>query len=737
LSAISVTRLMDTYALEDRGKNLWIEGHYPQSIETFEEAIQTNSDELTNYWYLGLAYLLQGEEETAQLVWLSAIAEQGGEDSDEVVQSLVQTLSTEAKRLCDIEQFRDAWTIRHHIREFSPQDLTNLILLIELSIKLEEFTEESLEELGVIELLQLEDSAIELPLLISCFAKILEYPAAETLSFAEACLTHITDREQWAEMLTTAAATYAFERRLTKFAIALVELCIQHEPNNLIALGYLPRFHTDCHNFKEAVKAAKEFYSRCTTSETLFFANCVLLHVLMRQGDWQEIPVVASRLKVMISDLIRDKPTQLSLHVIRFLIVSTGVFLYLKDDPQENRQIQNQAGQIFLENIKANAPTAIKPISRNFKCSKERLKIGYIASTLRDHSVGWLSRWLFQHHDREAFEISAYLICQRPNNPFFETWFANQVDQFRFLPNGVSKAVQIIRDDEVDILIDLDSTTADQTCTILALKPAPIQATWLGYDASGLPTIDYFIADPYVLPDDAQNYYREKIWRLPHTYIAVDGFEIGVPTIRRSDLDISDNAVVYWSSQTGLKRNPNTVRLQMQILQKVPNSYFLIKGIGDQDIIRDFFTKAAQEEGVSPERLRFLPMMTDEYIHRANLQIADVVLDTYPYNGATTTLETLWAGVPLVTLAGQQFAARNSYAFLMNVGVTEGIAWTDEEYVEWGVRLGQDESLRQQVSWKLKQSRHTSPLWNTKQFTREMENAYHQMWSIYKKLEIS
>ena len=108
-----------------------------------------------------------------------------------------------------------------------------------------------------------------------------------------------------------------------------------------------------------------------------------------------------------------------------------------------------------------------------------------------------------------------------------------------------------------------------------------------------------------------------------------------------------------------------------------------------------------------------------------------MVLDTYPYNGATTTLETLWMGIPLVTRVGEQFAARNSYSMMINAGIREGIAWTDEEYLEWGVRLGQDEELRQTIQWKLRQSRHGSPLWNGKQFAREMEHAYQQMWMRY------
>lgn len=111
--------------------------------------------------------------------------------------------------------------------------------------------------------------------------------------------------------------------------------------------------------------------------------------------------------------------------------------------------------------------------------------------------------------------------------------------------------------------------------------------------------------------------------------------------------------------------------------------------------------------------------------------IADVILDTYPYNGATTTLEALWMCVPLVTKVGEQFFARYSYTMMMNAGITEGIAHTDEEYVEWGIRLGMDAPLRQQISQRLLQSRRTSPLWNAQSFTKEMESAYSQMWLKY------
>jgi predicted O-linked N-acetylglucosamine transferase (SPINDLY family) len=722
---------MNINALQNAGKLLWTEGKYSQSIQAFEEAIQSEPNELTNYWYLGLSYLLQEEEETAQLIWLSAIAEQQAEDSESIVQSLVHTLILEAERLSSLQQLQPAWAIRQYIREYAPEDLTNLVCLIDLSLKLDEFSESSLDEYGVIELLNTDSATVDSLILAPVLEKVLEFPAEETLKFAEACFPHFPACQKWTEIINITAADMAFKRKLTPFGIALLKLCIQYDPENLVALGYLPRFHIECQQFAEAVKEARNFCKHSTTKEMQFFSTCVLFQSLIRAGDWKEIPLVSNQVKLMVSELIEEQSTELSLHTIRFLVVITSLFLYLKDDLKESRHIQNEVGKLFLKNLKANAASSFNTSPKKVKGHSERLKIGYIGNTFRVHSVGWLCRWLFQHHNREEFELFVYHVNQRPGNDFFESWFSDKVDMVRYLPNEVGECAEIIRNDEIDILIDLDSITLDQTCNIMALKPALIQVTWLGYDASGLPSIDYFIADQYVLTEDAQEHYQEKIWRLPSTYIAVDGFEIGIPSIQRSDFNIPEDAIIYWSSQAGLKRNPDMIRVQLQILKQVPNSYFLIKGIGDHTTICDFFIEIANELGIESDRLKFLPLMRDEYTHRANLQIADIVLDTYPYNGATTTLETLWAGIPLVTRVGQQFSARNSYAFLMNVGVTEGIAWTDEEYIDWGIRLGQDESLRQNITWKLRKSRHTSPLWNAKQFTLDMENAYREMWSIY------
>jgi len=229
-----------------------------------------------------------------------------------------------------------------------------------------------------------------------------------------------------------------------------------------------------------------------------------------------------------------------------------------------------------------------------------------------------------------------------------QQWYISKSDKAYKLGISGIEAAEKIYEDEIDILIDLDSITMNTSCEVMAIKPAPVQVSWLGWDASGVPNADYYIADNYVLPESAQDYYAEKIWRLPETYVAVDGFEVGVPTVRRDSLDIPSDAVIYYCSQMGYKYNPNTARLQMQIIKSVPNSYFVTKWFAEQESLKNFFIQIAESEGLSADRLRFLPYAASEAVHRANLGIADVVLDTYPYNGATTTLETLWMCIPLV-----------------------------------------------------------------------------------------
>jgi predicted O-linked N-acetylglucosamine transferase (SPINDLY family) len=441
-----------------------------------------------------------------------------------------------------------------------------------------------------------------------------------------------------------------------------------------------------------------------------------------------------------ISELTLENNLEYSFYFNFYMVISIGMILfYFEDIPKVNRVLRSHLASLATQSIQSLFQEEIKSYKNNLKnriftqinTLSKCLRIGYISDCICQHSVGWLVRWTLKYHNPNLFEIYTYSTFN-PQDFLHDRLIDQYGDHVRHIPLPIKTITDQIQADKIDILVDLGSLSEFMTCMVAAVKPAPIQVTWLGLDASAIPTIDYYLADRFSLPDDAQEYYSEKLIKMPYCYIAVDGFELDRPSLTRFDLGIPDTAILYLSSQSGYKRHPDHMKLQVQILAQVPQSYLLIKGMKtDESTILKGFQELAVSWGVESDRIKIMPSTPREETHRANLKIADVILDTYPYNGATTTLEALWCEVPLVTRVGQQFAARNSYSMLMNTGVTEGIAWTDEEYVNWGVRFGLNQDLRDRVRWKLRQSKRTSPLWDARQFTRDLEAVYQQIWERY------
>jgi len=563
--------------------------------------------------------------------------------------------------------------------------------------------------------------------------------AEETLELAAIWLQQEASPERIHLLLTTADRLSTVSRQ-PQIAVRYGQLCAQVCPTDVKVLVRLFFLYQQAQRYADSIPLANRIYDLATSPPDLIYANYLRLGSrLLAGGYWDEIQTIFAEQAALIADLGKaemppDRPLCLKLAGAAFSAP------YIRDDLAGNRHLQNQLMTYLQSGVRSYAAERCDRYRQGMQhrlataAANRPLRLGYVSKCLKNHSVGWLARWLLQHHDRDRFQVYGYFWDYHPDQQDeLQTWFLQQVDQARtFGKVSLAIADQIFAD-EIDLLIDLDSATAEIMFEVLALKPAPLQVTWLGWDALGSTAVDYFIVDPYVLPEGAEAYYAEKLWRLPQTYLAIDGFEIGVPTLRRQDLELPQDAIVYWSGQTSFNQHPDCLRAQLQILKAVPNSYFLIKGVEGKPSLQQYWLDLATEEGVNRDRLRFLPNVAHEFEHRANLAIADVVLDTYPYNGATTTLETLWMGIPLVTRVGEQFSSRNSYTLLRNVGVTAGIAHTWDDYIQWGIRFGTDADLRQQVSWQLWQSRQSAPLWNARQFTRQVEQAYAQMWQTYQR----
>jgi len=704
---------------------------YEELTQLCQAAIDQGSEASLPYWYLGLVYLLQENIEEAQGVWLAGLFEAPGEqDSEQRTQQLASILEAEAQHQEAQEQFAVSIQLREQLQQFNPE-LNNLLKLLELSVQTHQFQSELIQEWQLIESLKaVSQEEVNSEQLQKTIILILSTtPIIKTEEVLTLTAELVESKSDFLEQVLVIAANYTYQKNRSDIGIKLAEICCQIKPNFRKAIKKLSAFYTRAHQHQAAIVQARKLKSFCQTLPEITEGNAVLLNSFLRAGAWSEVVGIIKSYKENLIKFIQSSSQVITRENHDHLPLAIFYLGYLADEAQENRWLQNQVMQLYEQFLPDRDHRITYAKKEQHLTSKRPLRIGYIAHTFRKNAVGWLCRWLVQNHNREDFHITLYLIYQHEDE--LTQGFLEKADQVRRFDYDERKTAQQIIDDEIDILVDLDSLTVTPTCRTLCYRVAPVQVTWLGWDASGLPNMDYYIADPYVLPETAQEYYHETIWRLPNTYVAVKGFEVGVPSLTRKELDIPEDAIIYFSSQGAFKRHPDTVRLQMRILKAVPNSYFLIKGKSDQELIQNFFQEIAEAEGVDPNRLRFLPWSPNEFIHRANLGLADVVLDTYPYNGATTTLETLWMGIPLVTKVGQQFVARNSYTFLKNVGVEEGIAWTDEEYIEWGIKLGTDEQLRQNVHWKLIQSRKTAPLWDIEQFITDMETAYKQMWEKY------
>ena len=711
--------------------NLMFSSNYlEQTVDFYELAIAAGDENSHNYWYLGLAYLLTEREIDAQSTWFIPFDDVSELETVALTDDLAGILDRVASQKLIESKLDESLLICQYLREIDPTHINNLLRSILLEIELDLFMPEVLVEWEGVELLSTHPNlSIDRAILFRVVEALISFPSPLTSEFICQCLSSFPqDQSTLIELICQTSLSMSHRSGATASSIELLGICLEFQPANDIILQILCRLNSSLGRYQQAIDLSIQIYNLCNGSADRVIASANIIRTMLTAGDWQNVQPIVDRHQRLLEIFFDDKYKIIAPHLNQGLMVSATFLPYSIDRPDNYRSLQNRIAQTYLS-LNQRQPIDLQTIATALPKPTGVLRIGYLASTLRSHSVGWLSRWLWQYHDRDRFQICTYCINQNPDDPIYQQWFRDRSDLAYCFGSNADEIVAQIRADDVDILIDLDSLTLDTTCKVLAAKPAPIQVSWLGWDATGLPTVDYFIADRYVLPENAQEYYQEKIWRLPQCYLAVDGFEVGTPTIRREDLDIPDDAVIYWSGQRGYKRHPQTIKAQMQILKLVPNSYLLIKGESDRQTVEDLFGTIAIEIGVEIDRLRFLNTVADEMTHRANLAIADIVLDTFPYNGATTTLETLWMGIPMVTQVGEQFAARNSYTFMLNAGITEGIAWSDREYIDWGVKLGLDRSLRMQVREQLRLGRQTAPVWNAKQFTLDIEQAYREMWA--------
>ena len=359
----------------------------------------------------------------------------------------------------------------------------------------------------------------------------------------------------------------------------------------------------------------------------------------------------------------------------------------------------------------------------------DKLRIGYFSADFRNHPVSFLTAELFETHDRDRFELTAFSFGPDTNDAMRKRLMA-AFDRFIDVRSMSDKDVATLaRTLEIDIAVDLGGFTKDSRTSIFAMRAAPLQVSYIGYlGTMGAEYIDYLIADNTIIPEEYQKHYSERIVFLP-SYQANDSKRrIADKAFTREELGLPQTGFVFCCFNNNYKILPGTFEGWMRILKQVDGSVLFLYAGNERAAIN--LRKEAARRGVDADRLIFgkrLPV--PEYL--ARYRTADLFLDTLPYNAGTTASDALWAGLPVLTCVGEAFAGRVAASLLNAIHLPELVTSTQEAYEELAIALATHPERLRQIRQKLANNRLTAPLFDTPRFTRHIEAAYTEMHARY------
>jgi predicted O-linked N-acetylglucosamine transferase (SPINDLY family) len=345
------------------------------------------------------------------------------------------------------------------------------------------------------------------------------------------------------------------------------------------------------------------------------------------------------------------------------------------------------------------------------------IRIGIMSSDLRNHSVAKFVLPVLNHYDRERFEIYCYSPTESPDDRI-QALIRSQVKEFRVVREKSNRAfAELIRDDEIDILFELNGFTRDTKLKVLAYKPAPVQIYWLGYPfTTGIDEIDYILLDPNVKPVK-DSWLVEKPLLMPESWVCFGSF--GEEPIS-DKLPVERNGMITFGSLNNpYKLNRKLIALWSRVMQRVPNSRFLyVRPECRSLMLIANLTKEFERNGIARERLHFVNNRTLPISHLSYYDDIDITLDTWPLTGGTTTADTLWMGTPVISKFGPNMHQRLSYSMLKSVGLDQLCVQTDDEYVDLAVALANDLDSLRLLRRELRQSVRESALGRAEDYAR-------------------
>jgi len=495
-------------------------------------------------------------------------------------------------------------------------------------------------------------------------------------------------------------------------AIALLEGIVESHPdypnvhNSLgLALIRLGRFEEGIASYEKAIESDPESAAPYNN----------LGNALKEQNDL-EGAIAAYR------NALAVKPDHARAHSNLLLALN-----YLADTSQQDLY---EAALEFETQQTGNAAKS-RPSFRNSRDEHRRLRIGYVSPDFRAHSVAHFIRKLIGTHDRDQVEVFCFANVTVHDNITDE--FKAQTDHWvSILGMEDREAAERIRAECIDILIDLAGHTADNRLLMFSLRPAPIQATWLGYpNTTGMSCMDYRLTDAVADPPGAvDRWYTEKLIRLPHAFLCYQSDEAN-PAVTACPHP-EQGHITYGSFNALPKITPDVIRTWAAIMTATPDSRLILKATAfKHESTRERIIEAFGKHGIAAERLDLPGLVPNRDEHLAMYSKIDIGLDPFPYNGTTTTFEALWMGVPVISLVGDRHASRVGASILHHVGIPELATDTVDEYIGLARSLATDKQRLVRMREALRPKMLESGIMDPQRFARSLEDAYRAMWKTW------
>jgi predicted O-linked N-acetylglucosamine transferase (SPINDLY family) len=421
------------------------------------------------------------------------------------------------------------------------------------------------------------------------------------------------------------------------------------------------------------------------------------LMMALKDCDWPRAGTVADQVREAIEADVYVSP-----------------FMLLLCDGDVKKQLH------VARNVIAQRFPPLPPLTGAHTYRHDRTRLAYISSDFAEHPVGLQIPRLIELHDRARFEVVAISTGPDDAGPTRRRLIA-AFDQFHDRNGALPRdTAELIRRLEIDILVELNGHTQRGSFEILRRKPAPIQASWLGYAGStGAPYIDFLIADRIAVPDAGA--FTERLEYLPDTFFVTDNRRSIGPLPTRAQAGLPPDGFVFCCFNQIMKFSDAHFARWMHILMQVPGSILWLRYPGEAAAAN--LRKAASAHGVAPDRLVFAGYASPE-AHLARYALADLFLDTLPYNAHATACDALWAGLPVLTCAGEGFAGRVAASLLYAIGLPELVTQTPDAYESAALALARDPQKLLELRKRLTANRLTKPLFDTTRFTRALEAAY-------------